>query len=71
MCNNHGKYLEGQVFSKQGHRNENDVALNYCKTITCCTTQKVIKAKVLLGHFMCKIDNSIAKVALDPDGIKA
>ena len=22
------------------------------------------------GHFMCKIDNSKAKVALDPDGIK-
>ena len=45
--------------------------LNYCKTIRCCTTQNIITVKVLRGHFMCKIDNSKAKVALDPDGIKA
>ena len=30
----------------------------------------MITVKVLLGHFMCKIDSSKAKVALDPDGIK-
>ena len=30
-----------------------------------------IHCEVLLGHFVCKIDNSQASVALDPDGIRA
>ena len=30
----------------------------------------MITVKVLLGHFMRKINSSKAKVALDPDGIK-
>ena len=32
---------------------------------------KIITVKVLLGRFMCKIDNSKTKVVPDADGIKA